>query len=368
VLSATPLASFDEEKCKYCGRYGCTDRGYSLAALSPDVVVAEAKWSQEINASLARLFDANKEEYPLCYVEYHEPQCARKLKKSNAESLLDKIKTCGPDCQLNRACLALGGIWNTRTTDYHCPFRNEVLSICQQNIRLDNTALVCKADDIYGMAECAFHEGAYSQCYKRKDGEPCYDLNRKFGVTDSDSLLMLSHRFSFSDCRFCDVGTCRNEKSMYYEGICSAKGLMAPCEHYESVSPDHAYTEGVCTYVNSFDGKDDRKIFNTSSYAAPLSKIQRFTLCTACRISHSIAKATGLKCNGVRRAAKNPFLNDTNPLHDNAIQVNYMYLSHPEDVARYNPEIIAQAVYDALSLTCRGVGCEEIEDCKLCKE
>ena len=140
---------------------------------------------------------------------------------------------------------------------------------------------------------------------------------------------------------------------------------MAPCEQYAPVDKDEAYTEGVCTYVSSADGKDDREIFNTSSYGASLSKTQCFTLCMACRISHSIAMATGLKCLGVRRLANNPLFSKENPLHDHAIQINYLYLTHPEDVAKYDPEVIAKAVYKGLTKNCFALKCEEYQSCKI---
>ena len=221
--------------------------------------------------------------------------------------------------------------------------------------------------DKEGLVECEFHEEAYNRCYKKDDGKPCYDLKDKLGVTneENDYLLMLAHRFNAAPCRHCDEATCKNEASMHFEGICSLKGLMAPCEHYEAVLPDHAYTEGVCCYVSSMDGKDDRKIFNSSDYAFRLSKDEHFTLCIACRISHSIAKALGLKCLGVRRSASNSFLNEKNPLRAHAVQVNYLYMTHLEDVAKYNPDLIAQAVFDALIKTCKGLACDEIDECEL---
>ena len=61
--------------------------------------------------------------------------------------------------------------------------------------------------------------------------------------------------------------------------------------------------------------------------------------------------------------ASNPWLNEANPLHDHAMQINYLYLTHPEDVAKYQPDVIAQAVYDGITRNCRGLGCEEIKEC-----
>ena len=365
VVSTTLLAAYDEEKCQYCGRYGCTDRGYTLTVGDPPLTIGEATWAQQLNDKLAALFESDKNQ-SLNFVAYNEPQCLRKLKKSNAQTLLDKLVACGPDCHRNLDC-SESGVWKARGEDYRCPFRSERL-VCQRNNALDHGPLMCLPDK-EGLVECEYHEEAYNRCYKKDDEKPCYDLNDKLGVTDeaNDYLLMLAHRFNAAPCRHCDEATCKNEASMHFDGMCTLKGLMAPCEHYAAVSPDHAYTEGVCCYVSSLDGKDDRKIFPSSEYAYRLPTDESITLCLACRISHSIAKATGLKCLGVRRSASNPFLNEKNPLHQHAVQVNYLYLTHPEDVSKYNPDLIAQAVYDALMLNCDGLGCEEMEECNIIK-
>ena len=368
LVNASGLAAYDEEKCKYCGRYGCTDRGYTLTVDDPPVTISEAQWSKQVEGKLAGLIENNKDTMAFHCVDLHEPQCIRKLKKSNVETVMERLKTCNADCcrnQNNTADGIEGGIWKEREEGYRCPFRDERF-VCQHNMALDHGTLICQPDK-EGNVECAFHEEAYNCCFKKNDGAPCYDLKQKLGVTDeeNDYLLLLAHRFSAAPCRHCDEATCKNAESLHFEGMCSLKGLMAPCEHYASVSPEHAYTEGVCCYVSSMDGKDDRKIFNSSDYACRLSADERITLCLACRISHSIAKATGLKCLGVRRSASNPFLNEKNPLHHHAVQVNYLYLTHPEDVAKYNPDMIAQAVYDALILNCNGLGCEEIKTCNI---
>lgn len=370
LVNTTTLSPYDEEKCKYCGYYGCNDRGYTLTVGDPPKVLAEAKLAQQLMDRLGQRVEENKEEFPVHFIECNEPKCVRKLKKKNAESVVNKLKLCGPDCHLNCDWSGYGGMLKQRDEGYHCPFRERELPICERNLELDGNPLVCFANDGYDDTECQYHEEAYRRCFKRKEGEPCYDLNAKYNVADpkNDFLLVLAHRFSAAECRFCETGTCRNEQSPSFEGMCTLKGLMAPCGFYAPVAPDHAYTEGVVTYVASADGKDDRKIFNTSSYAAPLSKQQRYTLCIACRISHSIAKATGLKCLGVRRLAKTPLFNEDNPLRDRTVQINYLYLTHPEDVAKYNPELISQAVYDALTLSCYGLGCEEYEECRINKE
>ena len=366
VVNTTTLAAYDEEKCKYCGRYGCTDRGFTLTVSDPPLTIGEAQWAQQLNDKLAVFFEC--ENHPgMNFVSYNEPQCLRKLKKSNVQAVLEKLAACGPDCHRNLDCTE-GGIWKARGEGYRCPFRSERL-VCQRNDALNHGPLMCLPDK-EGLVECEFHEEAYNRCFKKEeDGKPCYDLKEKFGVTDKKNnyLFMLAHRFSAAPCRYCDEATCKNEASLHFEGMCSLKGLMAPCEQYESVSPDHAYTEGVCCYVSSADGKDDRKIFNSSGYALRLSKDEHLTLCIACRISHSIAKATDLKCLGVRRSTSKPFLNETNPLNKHAIEINYLYLTHPEDVAKYNPELIAKAVYDALIMNCKGLECEEMENCNLIK-
>ena len=361
MVNTTGLAAYDEEKCKYCGRYGCTDRGLTLTVGDPPVTIGEAAWAQRVCDSLAKLVEANKD-LNLHFVNYNESQCVRKLKNTNMQAVLDKLKACNGNCRRNQDCTQ-GGVWKERGEDYRCPFRNDCF-VCQRNEALDHTPLVCFPNKD-GMTACEFHEEAYRRCFRRKDGEPCYDLRDKLGVMDemNDFLLMLAHRFNASPCRHCEEGTCKNEASQFFEGACTLNGLMAPCAQYASVAPEKAYTEGVCTYVSSFDGKDDRKIFNTSDYNMLISDDEKTTLCLACRISHSIAKATGLKCLGVRRSASNPFLNDKNPLHQYAVQVNYLYMTHPEDVAKYNPELIAQAVFDALTRNCHGLGCDEIESC-----
>lgn len=364
LVNVTGLADYNEEKCKYCGRYGCTDRGYSVIVGNPPVVIGESDWAARVRAHLAVIVEAHKEEFNFQYAALNESQCNRKLKKSNMQAVMDRLKSCGDDCHRNKDC-ALGGIWRQRSEAYHCPHRDKS-NTCGINLALDGSPLTCQPDK-EGHTDCGFHEEAYNRCFKRKEGGECYDLKDKFGVTDekNDYLLMLSHRFSASPCRHCDEGTCKNEASLHNEGICVLKGLMATCEQYESVSSDHTYTEGVCTYVSSSDGKDDRKIFPSSNYAFSLSDESAFTLCMACRISHSIARATGLKCLGVRRMASGRFFNNENPMHEHAIQISYLYMTHPEDLAKFDPSLIALAEYVALIKDCEGLGCEEFETCNI---
>ena len=362
VINATGLAAYDEERCKYCGRYGCVDRGYTLTAGDPPVTISEAPWAAQVQERLAAIIDENKDTINIQCTSVAEPQCVRKLKKDNVLAVVEKLKSCGPDCHRNLDC-SQGGAWKERDEEYQCPFRNK-LSICHWNVELDNRPLTCNPDN-EDCAECEFHEEAYRGCFRRDEGEPCYDIKEKYGASDEkyDHLLMLVHRFSAAPCRFYLEGGCTNTASQHNEGACVLNALMSPCEQYEPVDPNQGFTEGVCTYVSSADGKDDRKVFNTSNYAPNLPAEQRDTLCLACRISHSIAKATGLKCLGVRRASKNPFLNDTNPLAKKAIQINYLYLTHPQDVAKYNPDLIAKAVYDAFTNDCAGLECDEYQSC-----
>ncbi len=351
VVNCNMMAPFDAEKCKYCGRFGCTDRGYTLTAGDPPVTFGEALWSQQLIERLTDIIENSSLKEVIRVVNYSEPKCVRKLKKSNAEAVLEKLQVCDSNCRRN---------------GNPCPFRGKYLA-CQQNIELDGAPLICFPDD-RDYFDCEHHEESFKHCYRRQKDGSCGELPEKFGFTgDSDFLLMLSHRFSAAPCQFNEEGSCTNPESLHYEGACTLKGLMAPCEHYAQPDSDHAYTEGVCTYVSSLDGKDDRKVFNTSDYAYRMDAITHTTLCVACRISHSIAKATGLKCLGVRRAVKNPLLNDENPFAENTIQINYLYLTHPQDVAKYNPDLLAQAVYDALQYNCKGIGCEETENCNFVK-
>ena len=348
VVNCTMLAAFDEEKCKYCGKYGCTDRGYTITAGESNITVGEAVLGRQMIEKLNGIIENSPLKEHIHVVNYDEPQCFRKLKKNNAEAVLEKIVSCGPDCQRN---------------GNPCPFRNDNFA-CQRNVELDNSPLICMPKD-KTMVDCEFHEKAFDRCRRRDDDGFCTELSEKFAVSgDSDLLVMLSHRFSAAPCLFNVENSCTNKDSLYFEGTCTLQGLMANCEQYKPVDSTQAYTEGVCTYVCSADGKDDRKIFNTSGYVVRLSSEKANTLCLACRISHCIAKATGLKCLGVRRSSKNPFLNETNPFMESAIQINYLYLTHPEDVAKYNPDLMAQAVYDALHKNCKGIGCDEIGFCK----
>lgn len=360
LVNCTGLAPFDEEKCKFCGKYGCTDRGYTLTAGDPPRVIGEAALSRQMIDKLTHLIEESDKKAAFSVVNYEVPTCVRKLKKSNALAVIDKIKACGEECHRN-SLFAYGGLWTPREQGYTCPFRGEHF-ICQRNVDLDDTALICHSQNRY-TPECECHEQSFAMCRNRRE-EGCADVMEKLSAsTDNDYLFMLAHRFSAAQCRFCDEGSCRNAESEHYEGACSLNGLMYVCDKYASADADHAYTEGVFTTIASSDGKDDLKVFPSSDYARKLEEVQRRTLCVACRISHSIAKATGLKCLGVRRSTKNPFLNETNPLHENAIQINYLYMTNPEDMAKYNSELIAQAVFNGLTQSCQGVGCEEYQTC-----
>lgn len=351
IVNCTMLAPYDEEKCKYCGRYGCTDRGYTVTAGDPPVTFGEAKWGRLMMEKLNSIIENSKLK-PYCrMINLDDSRCVRKLKTTNAEAVFQRLMACNEDCHRNNA---------------PCPYRGEGF-VCQRNVDLDDTPLICMPNDS-DYYDCEFHERAFKNCYRRKDENQCGDVMEKLGASgDHDVVLMLSHRFSTAPCRFNVDGSCTNTECLHYEGVCLLQGLMATCEQYAPVDADHNYTEGVCAYVSSLDGKDDRKIFNTSDYAYRLDPESATTLCVACRISHSIAQATGLKCLGVRRSAKNPLLNDDNPLAANAIQINYLYLTHPEDVAKFNSDLMANAVFNALTKTCKAIGCDETDVCNFIK-
>ena len=360
LVNSTGLAPFDEEKCKFCGKYGCTDRGYTLMAGDPPRTIGESALAQQIIDKLTLCVEESDNKASFGLVNYEVPTCVRKLKKSNALAVIDKIKACGDECHRKNIFFD-GGLWTPRKQNYTCPFRGENHE-CKRNVDLDDTALICHPTNRY-TPECDCHESSYSQCRNRSENG-CNDLMDKFAAaTDNDYLFMLIHRFSAATCRFCNEGMCSNAGSEHNDGACTLNGLMFACDKYDSVDPDHAYTEGVFTTIASSDGKDDLKVFPSSDYARKLSKQQRLILCVACRISHSIAKATGLKCLGVRRSTKNPFLNEANPLHENAIQINYLYMTNPEDMANFNTELIAQAVLNGLTQSCQGIGCEEYQSC-----
>lgn len=362
VVNTTMLAPFDEEKCKYCGRFGCTDRGITFNLGNPPVAVNEQFYAKNVVDMLNAYIKSGLDEVSARCFNYSEKQCVRKLKKSNAEAVLEILAACGPDCHRNLDCRSGGAEWTQRGDDYTCPFRNEEDSVCLRNIGYDETPLKCLPDD-RDYWDCEYHEKAYSHCYRRKEKQ-CNDLLEKFGAAGKkDQLVLLNHRCSVAPCRFSKEGSCTNTSSMHNEGVCTLKGLMIACENYAPLDPEHAYTEGVCAYVSSADGKDDRKIFNTSGYPLQLAKTQSETLCTACRIVHLISKLTGMKCLGVRRSASNPFLNESNPLADHAIQLNYLYMSNMDDLGNYDPATIALAVYLALAYDCKGLQCEEVETC-----
>ena len=346
LVNFTMLAQHDKEKCQFCGRFGCTDRGYTVTSgLHPDVL-SESEMSQQVIEKLDEVIGKDWLKDVVRTIQVVEPKCVRQLKKSNAETMMAKIQACGNDCRRN---------------DNPCPYRGEE-SICQINVLPNGKPLTCLPDD-EEYFDCPYHEKAFSQCQRRIDGQ-CADLMEKYNAPGKkDVLVLLSHRFSVAPCRFNQECNCTNNASAHYEGACTLQGLMATCEQYAPVSPDQQFTEGVCTYVSSKDGKDDRVIFPSSDYARGLSKNDRDTLCMACRISHNIARVTGLKCLGVRRSSTNPFLNNKNPLVDHSIQINYLYLTNPEDVAKFDPEILAQSVYDALVVNCEGIQCEEYQSC-----
>ena len=346
IVNCTMLAHSEEEKCKYCGRFGCTDRGFDVLAGDPPVLLREADLTQQVIEKMEGAIDRSGLRKCVRTMTMAEPQCVRMLKKSNAKALMEKLLECNHDCRRN---------------DAPCPYRGEG-SVCQRNVNPDDSPLVCLPDDDYYF-DCPFHEQSFSQCYRRRDGR-CTDLMEKFDATNKkDTLVLLAHRFSAAPCRFCNEGLCSNAASLHHGGACTLQGLMAPCEQYETIPSDHAYTEGVCTYIASKDGKDDCQVFPSSDYARGLNEQERKTLCYACRISHIVAKLTGLKCLGVRRTTSNLFLNQSNPLADHAIQINYLYLTHPGDVSKINPDLLAEAVFDGLIASCKGIPCPEYQSC-----
>jgi len=363
VVNSTMLASFDEEKCKGCGRFGCTDRGYTISFGDPPMVLGEEMLAQEVIENLIVLTSRGKGMVTAQNFLYNEKQCVRKLKKSNIVTLFEKMQACGEDCHRN-CVFSTGGLMKARPKDYRCPFRNEEDSVCQRNVAMDGSPLLCFPND-EDLWDCEFHEEAYHRCNRRKEGQ-CGDLMEKYGVTgDKDQLVLLNHRFSMAPCRFMDDGLCSHSESQYYEGACSLKGLSETCEKYAPISSDQAYTEGVVAYVSSTDDKDDLRVFPSSTYARHLEPQQAQTLCTACRIVHSVAKLMKVKCLGVRRTKSMPFLNkETNPLSDYAIQLNYFYMSHRDDLTKYDPKKMALAVYLAMAFDCEGLQCEEYQSCK----
>ena len=100
---------YDEEKCKFCSRYGCTDRGYTLTVGEPPVTIAEAAWVAQLQDKLADIIEANKDDVNVHFDQIVESQCVRKLKRSKAHAVLHKLKSCGLDCRRNMNC-ASGGI------------------------------------------------------------------------------------------------------------------------------------------------------------------------------------------------------------------------------------------------------------------
>lgn len=368
VASVIGLANSNERVCKSCSHNGCTDRGYILKGGDTPLVINELLFTKIIENLFAKIVEENKDIFPIQYVELFENQCVRELKKSNIEAIIDRINLCNGDCHRNKNCApngVLAGMWKERGSDYHCPFRGEDM-VCQRNEALDHTPLICKIDD-EDQFECEFHEEAFRHCFRRAEGKPCYDLTDKFGVMDKhdDHLLLLAHRFSAAPCQHCVESVCNNKESIHFEKLCVLNNRMEICEHYEQIKSEQALTEGICTWVNSKDGKDDRKILPSSDYVNNLSKEEANTLCIACRISHGIAKFTGLKCLGVRRSSSNPFLNANNPLYQDAIQVNYLFLTNSEDGFKYNPALIAEALHASIVVNCEGMGCDEIDTCNI---
>ena len=128
LVNCNMLVPFKEERCKYCGRIGCTDRGYTLTVGDPPVTIGEAAWSQQLIDKLTETLENSKIKEYVRVVNLSDPQCVRKLKKSNnAKVVLEKMHQCNEDCFRN---------------SNPCPFRIERY-VCKRNVALDDSPLVC---------------------------------------------------------------------------------------------------------------------------------------------------------------------------------------------------------------------------------
>ena len=184
IVNCTMLVEYDKQRCTYCGYYGCSDRGYTVTTGNMEQMLNESALAQQAIASLEEVIDHSWLKPYVRTIKLTIPQCVRKLKKSNAEAVVEKIQTCGDDC---------------RRSDFPCPYRNEE-SVCQRNVNVDGTPLKClKEDDYY--VDCPFHEHSFSQCRRRRDGQ-CTDLLEKYNAAGKkDILVLLAHRFSAAPCK-----------------------------------------------------------------------------------------------------------------------------------------------------------------------
>ena len=101
IVNCTMLAHSEEEKCKYCGRFGCTDRGFDVLTGDPPVLLREADLTQQVIEKMEGAIDRSGLRKCVRTMTMAEPQCVRMLKKSNAKALMDKLLECNHDCRRN---------------------------------------------------------------------------------------------------------------------------------------------------------------------------------------------------------------------------------------------------------------------------
>ena len=357
IINAPCHPETSMEGCSDCGDLFCPERSIVLHDRMTGEVLRQEDAARRIGEAVAALCN-EKDSRIRAYIISTLP-CRRVGKQPAIPQIAAQLGECDTTCSLTLDTARDAGTPEKRALRYSCRFRTD--GICSKCASFSEEPLACAANDA-SRTDCPHHELAFMTCRQPDPHTPCKNLQWKFSAAGKeDRLFLLAHEVSAAKCRWLDVGLCIKEDCPHTGTACTMEATGELCDYYAAAE---GWNTGVYTMVQSADGKDNRKVFNSGSgYAFTLDDTQRQTLCLACRISHSVARATGLKCGGVRRSTTHPYLKEDAPMKDRSIVISYLYLTNASDCSKGRPDVLARAVCDAVSNDCKTIGCEEYDTC-----
>lgn len=357
IVSAACHPETSEAECSECGDLFCPERSFLLR----DRETGETLRQEDVARRIGDAFVSccNEDDSKVRTFVISTLPCRRTGKQPAIPQMAACIGECDNTCARCLDTAKDSGTPTPRGLRYTCRLRAD--GICGKFTSFSGETMTCAANDA-SRTDCLHHELAYMACRKPEPNAPCKNLQWKYSADGKeDQLYLLAHEVSAAKCRYLDVGLCTKEDCPQAGAACAMEASGEACADYIAAE---GWNTGVFTMVSSADGKDDRKIFNSgSSYAFTLDDVQKQTLCLACRISHSVARATGLKCGGVRRSTTHPYLKEDAPMKDRSIVISYFYLTNAADCSKCKPDQLAKAVYEAVTKDCESIGCEETETC-----
>jgi hypothetical protein len=219
-------------------------------------------------------------------------------------------------------------------------------------------------------------------CKKRlsQKTKKCKYIERKYD-SKTNELYFISHHLNSYECEYRTENKCTlyKEKFNKKEKECTnIKAFYDRCKYHEQKkkNDNNINIKGVFVMIQcEFEGIREygstiiSNEFVNDNIIRQMNKIQKQTLLTACKISHSIAKTLNIEARGVRgyRDTKNKnrkaFITNNNKLAKNSMIIEYLYLSNIDERNKYDPEKMAQATFKGITENCSDV-CDFHEKCE----